>query len=116
MKIDADEKELRESVERGESKSAGGGKRGRTRYARYAKATFLKERWLNIQLSSKDLTRPIRPSSMSRVRRPTQPAGGRMPRQHPPRLPADRHPQHGPGGDSAARGHEIERPQDSQRF
>ena len=39
MKIDADEKELLESVERGEWKSAGGGKRERTRYSRYAKAT-----------------------------------------------------------------------------
>jgi predicted DNA binding CopG/RHH family protein/uncharacterized DUF497 family protein len=55
MKIDADEKELRESVERGEWKSAGGGKRERTRYARYAKATFRKDRRLNIRLSSKDL-------------------------------------------------------------
>ena len=40
MKIDADEKELLESVERGEWKSVGGGKRERTRYSRYAKATF----------------------------------------------------------------------------
>jgi predicted DNA binding CopG/RHH family protein/uncharacterized DUF497 family protein len=55
MKIDADEKELRESVERGEWKSAGGGKRERTRYSRYAKATFRKDRRLNIRLSSKDL-------------------------------------------------------------
>lgn len=46
MKIDADEKELRESVDRGEWKSAGGGKRERTRprYTRYAKATFRKDR------------------------------------------------------------------------
>ena len=45
MKIDADEKELLESVERGEWKSAaGGGKRERTRYSRYAKATFRKDR------------------------------------------------------------------------
>jgi predicted DNA binding CopG/RHH family protein/uncharacterized DUF497 family protein len=55
MKIDADEKELLESVEGGEWKSAGGGKRERTRYARYAKATFRKDRRLNIRLSSKDL-------------------------------------------------------------
>ena len=55
MKIDADEKELLESVERGEWKSAGGGKRERTRYARHAKATFRKDRRLNIRLSSKDL-------------------------------------------------------------
>jgi predicted DNA binding CopG/RHH family protein/uncharacterized DUF497 family protein len=55
MKMDADEKELLESVEGGEWKSAGGGKRERTRYARYAKATFRKDRRLNIRLSSKDL-------------------------------------------------------------
>ena len=54
MKIDADEKELLESVDRGEWKSAGG-KRERTRYSRYAKATFKKDRRLNIRLSSKDL-------------------------------------------------------------
>jgi predicted DNA binding CopG/RHH family protein/uncharacterized DUF497 family protein len=55
MKLDADEKEMLESVERGEWKSAGGGKRERTRYSRYAKATFRKDRRLNIRLSSKDL-------------------------------------------------------------
>ena len=56
MKMDADEKELLESVERGEWKSTkGGGKRERTRYSRYAKATFRKDRRLNIRLSSKDL-------------------------------------------------------------
>jgi predicted DNA binding CopG/RHH family protein len=55
MKMDADAKELLESVERGEWKSAGGGKRERTRYSRYAKATFRKDRRLNIRLSSKDL-------------------------------------------------------------
>jgi predicted DNA binding CopG/RHH family protein len=54
MKPDADETELLESVERGEWKSAGG-KRERSRYARYAKATFRKDRRLNIRLSSKDL-------------------------------------------------------------
>lgn len=55
MKLDADEKELLESFERGEWKSTGGGKRERARYARYAKATFRKDRRLNIRLSSKDL-------------------------------------------------------------
>jgi predicted DNA binding CopG/RHH family protein len=55
MKLDADEKELLESVERGEWKSGGGGKRERPRYSRYAKATFRKDRRLNIRLSSKDL-------------------------------------------------------------
>ncbi len=54
-KLDADEKELVESVERGEWKSAAGGKRERARYARSAKATFRKDRRLNIRLSSKDL-------------------------------------------------------------
>jgi hypothetical protein len=44
MKIDANAKELLESIERGEWKSADGGKRERTRYARYAKATFRKDR------------------------------------------------------------------------
>ena len=36
-------------------KSARGGKRERTRYARYAKTTFRKGRRLNIRLSNKDL-------------------------------------------------------------
>jgi hypothetical protein len=43
------------TVERGEWKSAGRGKRERGRYARYARATFRKDRRLNIRLSSKDL-------------------------------------------------------------
>ncbi|MEW5983647.1 MAG: antitoxin [Acidobacteriota bacterium] len=55
MKLDADEKELLESVERGEWKSARGSERGRGRYSRYATATFRKDRRLNIRLSSKDL-------------------------------------------------------------
>jgi predicted DNA binding CopG/RHH family protein len=55
MKLDADEKELIESVDRGEWRSAGGGKRERARYSRYAKTTFRKDRRLNIRLSSKDL-------------------------------------------------------------
>jgi predicted DNA binding CopG/RHH family protein len=55
VKLDADEKELLESVDRGEWKSASGGKRERARYSRYAKATFRKDRRLNIRLSSKDL-------------------------------------------------------------
>jgi predicted DNA binding CopG/RHH family protein len=55
MKLNADDKELLESVDRGEWKSSGRGKRERTRYARYAKATFRKDRRLNIRRSSKDL-------------------------------------------------------------
>ena len=54
MKLDADEKELIESVERGEWKSAKGDKRERHAYTRYAKATFRKDRRLNIRLSSKE--------------------------------------------------------------
>ena len=42
MKLDANEKEPLESVERGEWNSARG-KRERTRYAHHAKATFRKE-------------------------------------------------------------------------
>jgi predicted DNA binding CopG/RHH family protein len=55
MKIDQDEKALLESVERGEWKTAPGGKRERTRYAAYARATFRKDRRLNIRMSSRDL-------------------------------------------------------------
>ena len=55
MKLDAEEKALLESVEKDEWKSTGGGKRERAKYSRYAKATFRKDRRLNIRLSSKDL-------------------------------------------------------------
>jgi predicted DNA binding CopG/RHH family protein len=54
-KLDADEKELLESVERGEWKSGGGGKRERARYSRYARTTFSKDRRLTTRLSSKDV-------------------------------------------------------------
>lgn len=53
MKIESDEKGLRRSVERGDWSSAAGGRRERTRYARYATATFRKDRRLNIRLSRK---------------------------------------------------------------
>ena len=55
MKLNTDEKQLLDAVARGEWKPARGGKRERTRYGRYAKATFRKDRRLNIRLSSKDL-------------------------------------------------------------
>ena len=55
MKIEAYEKGLRKAVERGEWKSTDVGRCERTRYARYAKATFRKDRRLSIRLSSKDL-------------------------------------------------------------
>src|SRR5262245_58432613 len=54
VKLDTEERELLESVERGEWKSAGSDKRERARYSRYAKATFRKDRRLNIRLSSTD--------------------------------------------------------------
>jgi len=55
MKLDGEEKAILESVERGEWRSAKGVKRARGRYSRYAKATFRKDRRLNIRISSKDL-------------------------------------------------------------
>ena len=55
MKLGAREKQILESVERGEWRSARGGKKERARYARYARATFRKDRRLNIRISSRDL-------------------------------------------------------------
>jgi len=55
MKLEPDEEEILEGVERGDWRSAKGAKRDRRRYATYAKATFRKDRRLNIRISSKDL-------------------------------------------------------------
>jgi predicted DNA binding CopG/RHH family protein len=55
MKLDADEKELLDSVDRGEWRSTRASKRGLSRYSRAAKATFKKDRRLNIRISTKDL-------------------------------------------------------------
>jgi predicted DNA binding CopG/RHH family protein len=55
MKLDANEKEIAASVERGEWRSRKVTKRDAGRYAGYAKATFRKDRRLNIRISSKDL-------------------------------------------------------------
>jgi predicted DNA binding CopG/RHH family protein len=55
MKLDHDEKEILDSFERGEWRSVKGAKREKTRYALYARATFRKDRRLNIRISSKDL-------------------------------------------------------------
>ena len=55
MKLDANEREILDSVERGQWRSAKGVKRDRSRYARYARATLRKDRRLNIRISSKDL-------------------------------------------------------------
>ena len=55
MKLDSDEKAILESVDRGEWRSTNPNNRGRTRYARSARATFRKDRRLNIRISTKDL-------------------------------------------------------------
>jgi predicted DNA binding CopG/RHH family protein len=55
MKLEADEKELLDSVDRGEWRSARSPKRVLSRYSRSAKATFKKDRRLNIRISTKDL-------------------------------------------------------------
>ncbi len=55
MKLDHEEQDILDSVERGEWRSVKGAKREKTRYARYARATFRKDRRLNIRISSKDL-------------------------------------------------------------
>ncbi len=55
MKLDADEKDILESVERGEWRSVRGVKREQNRYRRYARAAFRKDRRLNIRISTKDL-------------------------------------------------------------
>ena len=55
MNLDPDEKEIVESVERGEWRSARPPKRAKSRYSSYAKATFRKDRRLNIRISTKDL-------------------------------------------------------------
>jgi len=55
MKLDSNEKQVLKSVERGEWRSVRGGARERARYARYARATFRKDRRLNIRISSRDL-------------------------------------------------------------
>ncbi len=53
MKLDQEERGILESVESGEWKSVKGAKRNP--YVGYAKATFRKDRRVNIRISSKDL-------------------------------------------------------------
>ena len=55
MTLDADEKEILKSVERGEWRSVRGLASKQTHYADYATATFRKDRRINIRISSKDL-------------------------------------------------------------
>jgi predicted DNA binding CopG/RHH family protein len=54
-KLDYEEKDILDSFERGEWRSVKGAKREKNRYAGYARATFRKDRRLNIRISSKDL-------------------------------------------------------------
>jgi predicted DNA binding CopG/RHH family protein len=55
MKLEADEKKILDSVERGEWRSARAPRRALSRYSRSAKVTFKKDRRLNIRISTKDL-------------------------------------------------------------
>jgi len=54
-KLDPQERELLESYDRGEWKSVARSARDRKRYQEYAKATFKKDRRVNIRISTKDL-------------------------------------------------------------
>lgn len=55
MKLDRKEKEIADSVERGEWRSIPELKEERKRYGSYAAATFRKDKRVNIRISSKDL-------------------------------------------------------------
>ena len=54
-KLDKEEKSILKSFESGEWKSTGGVKPDFHRYQRYARSTFLKDKRVNIRISSKDL-------------------------------------------------------------
>ena len=54
-KLDSKERELLDSVERGEWRSARRVRAERQRYSRYAAATVRKDRRVNIRISTKDL-------------------------------------------------------------
>lgn len=54
-KLDLKEREILDSVERGEWRSVRGLKGERRRHGRYAAATFRKDRRVNIRISTKDL-------------------------------------------------------------
>ncbi len=53
MKLDTQEKEILESVERGEWRAVKGAKRNLGRYTAYARAAFRKDRRVNIRISSR---------------------------------------------------------------
>jgi predicted DNA binding CopG/RHH family protein len=57
MKLSQDEKDLLESVERGEWETIPNLNRETERYQKYAKATFRKDKRVNIRISEKDLVR-----------------------------------------------------------
>jgi predicted DNA binding CopG/RHH family protein len=57
MKLTKEEKELVESVEKGEWKSIPNFKKESKRYREYAKATFRKDKRVNIRISGKDLSK-----------------------------------------------------------
>ncbi len=54
-KLDKDERELLEAIEAGKLKSVRRKKGEISRYREYAKATFKKDRRINIRISTKDL-------------------------------------------------------------
>lgn len=55
MKTDREEKETLETVERGEWKTVPGIEKEAKRYQEYARATFRKDKRVNIRISEKDL-------------------------------------------------------------
>ena len=55
MRLNKEEKELLESVERGEWKTIPNFEEEAKRYQEYARATFRKDKRVNIQISEKDL-------------------------------------------------------------
>lgn len=57
MKLSKREKEIVESVERGDWRSVRGVKKQKKRYQDYAKATVRKDKRVNIRMSEKDLIR-----------------------------------------------------------
>ena len=63
MKLNKQEKQIAESVERGEWRSVRGVKKQIKRYKEYAKATVRKDKRVNIRMSEKDLIR-IRKKAM----------------------------------------------------
>lgn len=56
MKLDSEEKQLLDSVERGEWKTIPNFEKEAKRYQEYAKATFRKDKRVNIRISERDLT------------------------------------------------------------